>query len=158
MILNLEIGKDNKILRTKSQDVADFGDPKIQKLIANMEETLASIKEGVGLAAPQIGENIRIFILSPEISKQLIFINPTIKKSLKKNKLQEGCLSLPNLSGIIKRSTNVKIQAYDETGKKFSLTATGLLAQAVQHEIDHLDGVLFIDKAMEIFTAPKIKD
>lgn len=152
MILNLEIGKDNKILRTKSQEVADFGDPKIQKLIADMKETLASIKEGVGLAAPQVGENVRIFVLSPEISKRLIFINPVAKKSLKKNRLQEGCLSLPKLIGIIKRSTNVKVQAHDEAGKKFSLTATGLLAQAVQHEIDHLDGVLFIDKAEEIKT------
>lgn len=152
MILNLEIGKDNKILRAKSLDVADFGDPKIQRLIADMQETLASIKEGVGLAAPQVGENVRIFVLSPEISKRLVFINPVAKKSLKKNRLQEGCLSLPKLSGIIKRSTNVKIQAHDETGKRFSLTATGLLAQAVQHEIDHLDGVLFIDKAEGIKT------
>lgn len=155
MILKLETGKDNKILRTKSRDVVDFSDPKIQKLIVDMQETLASIKEGVGLAAPQVGENVRLFVLSPEISKRLVFINPVAKKSLKKNKLQEGCLSLPNLSGIIKRSTNVKVQAHDETGKKFSLTATGLLAQAVQHEIDHLDGVLFVDKAEEIF---EIKD
>lgn len=152
MILNLEIGKDNKILRTKSREVADFGDLKIQKLITDMGETLASIKEGVGLAAPQVGENVRLFVLSPEISKRLVFINPVAKKSLKKNKLPEGCLSLPKLSGIIKRSTNVKVVAYDETGKKFSLTATGLLAQAVQHEIDHLDGVLFIDKAEEVKT------
>lgn len=151
MILQLQIGKDNKILRTKSQNVADFGDPKIQKLIADMKKTLASIKEGVGLAAPQVGENIRLFILSPEISKQTIFINPVAKKSLKKNKLPEGCLSLPKFSGLVKRSTNVKVQACDENGKKFSLTATGLLAQAVQHEIDHLDGILFIDKAEEIF-------
>lgn len=152
MILNLQTGKDNKILRTKSQDVADFDDLRIQKLITDMKETLASIKEGVGLAAPQVGENVRAFVLSPEISKRLVFINPVAKKSLKKNKLQEGCLSLPSLSGIIKRSTNVKVHAYDETGKKFSLTATGLLAQAVQHEIDHLDGVLFIDKAEEVKT------
>lgn len=150
MILNLEIGKDNKILRTKSREVADFGDPKIQKLIADMRETLTSIKEGIGLAAPQVGENVRIFVLSPEISKRLIFINPVAKKSLKKNKLPEGCLSLPNLSGIIKRSTNVKVEAHDENGKKFSLTATSLLAQAVQHEIDHLDGILFIDKAEKV--------
>lgn len=152
MILKLEIGKDNKILRTKSREVADFGDPKIHKLIANMQETLSSIKEGAGLAAPQVGENVRIFVLSPEISKRLVFINPVAKKSLKKNKMQEGCLSLPKLIGVIKRSTNVKVQSYDENGKKFSLTATSLLAQAIQHEIDHLDGVLFIDKAEEVRT------
>lgn len=152
MILQLQTGKDNKILRAKSREVADFGDPKIRKLVADMQETLASIKEGVGLAAPQVGENIRIFVLSPEISKRLVFINSVAKKSLKKYKVQEGCLSLPKLYGTIKRSTNVKVQAYDEDGKKFSLTATGLLAQAVQHEIDHLDGVLFIDKAEEVKT------
>lgn len=150
MILQLQIGKDNKILRTKSQYVADFGDPKIQRLIADMRETLASIKEGAGLAAPQVGENVRIFVLSPEISKRPVFINPVAKKSLKKNKMQEGCLSLPKLIGVVKRSTNVKVHAHDENGKKFSLTATSLLAQAIQHEIDHLDGILFIDKAEKV--------
>lgn len=152
MILKLQTGKDNKILRTKSQKVTDFSDPKIQKIITNMTETLFSmIETGIGLAAPQIGENVRIFILSPSISKKLIFINPTIKKSLRRTKVQEGCLSLPKLYGFLKRSKTVKITAFDKNGKKFKLKAEGLLAQAIQHEVDHLDGILFIDKTKELY-------
>ncbi|KKQ42372.1 MAG: Peptide deformylase, partial [Parcubacteria group bacterium GW2011_GWE2_37_8] len=103
MILPIQTGKDNKILRAKSQKVADFRDPKIQKLIIDMKETLSSIKEGVGLAAPQIGKNIRIFILSPELSEQTVFINPIIRKSFRKTLVTEGCLSLPKIYGKIKR-------------------------------------------------------
>lgn len=152
MILNLEIGKDNKILRTKSQKVADFNDPKIQRLITDMKKTLISIKEGVGLAAPQVGENVRVFILSPELSEQTVFINPIISKSFRKILVTEGCLSLPKIYGKIKRSKTAKITAFNEAGKKFRLKADGLLAQAFQHEVDHLNGLLFIDKAEEFFT------
>lgn len=152
MILPLQIGPKNKILRTRSQKVADFNEPKIQKLIKNMEETLSSMKAtGIGLAAPQVGENIRIFILSPELSDQTVFINPSISKSFRKILVTEGCLSLPKIYGKIKRSKTAKITAFDENGKKFQLKAEGLLAQAFQHEVDHLDGKLFIDKAEEIF-------
>ena len=151
MILPIQTGKDNKILRAKSQKVADFRDPKIQKLIIDMKETLSSIKEGVGLAAPQIGKNIRIFILSPELSEQTVFINPLIRKSFRKTLVTEGCLSLPKIYGKIKRSKTAKITALNETGKKFQLKADSLLAQAFQHEVDHLDGILFIDKTREVF-------
>ncbi|KKP98926.1 MAG: Peptide deformylase [Parcubacteria group bacterium GW2011_GWD2_38_12] len=151
MILPIQTGKDNKILRAKSQKVADFRDPKIQKLIIDMKETLSSIKEGVGLAAPQIGKNIRIFILSPELSEQTVFINPIIRKSFRKTLVTEGCLSLPKIYGKIKRSKTAKITALNETGKKFQLKADSLLAQAFQHEVDHLDGILFIDKTREVF-------
>ena len=151
MILPIQTGKDNKILLAKSQKVADFRDPKIQKLIIDMKETLSSIKEGVGLAAPQIGKNIRIFILSPELSEQTVFINPIIRKSFRKTLVTEGCLSLPKIYGKIKRSKTAKITALNETGKKFQLKADSLLAQAFQHEVDHLDGILFIDKTREVF-------
>ena len=151
MILPIQTGKDNKILRAKSQKVADFRDPKIQKLIIDMKETLSSIKEGVGLAAPQIGKNIRIFILSPELSEQTVFINPLIRKSFRKTLVTEGCLSLPKIYGKIKRSKTAKITALNETGKKLQLKADSLLAQAFQHEVDHLDGILFIDKTREVF-------
>ena len=151
MILPIQTGKDNKILRAKSQKVADFRDPKIQKLIIDMKETLSSIKEGVGLAAPQIGKNIRIFILSPELSEQTVFINPIIRKSFRKTLVTEGCLSLPKIYGKIKRSKTAKITALNETGKIFQLKADSLLAQAFQHEVDHLDGILFIDKTREVF-------
>lgn len=153
MILNLQIGPKNKILRTKSQKVADFSDPKLRKLISDMKETLDSTDSGLGLAAPQIGENIRLFVLSPSLCENTVFINPTISKSLRQVRLQEGCLSLPKIFGYLKRSKTVKITALDENGKKFKLKAEGLLAQAFQHEIDHLDGILFIDKTKELYVA-----
>lgn len=154
MILKLEIGKDNKILRTKSSKVTDFNDPKIQKLISDMKETLDSMKSvAIGLAAPQIGANMRIFVISPEANKEhTVFINPLVSKSFKKSLLEEGCLSLPKIYGSVRRSVSVKIEAFDETGKKFKLRATGLFAHVIQHEVDHLDGILFIDKAKEIKT------
>lgn len=153
MILTLQIGPKNKILRTKSQKVTDFNDPKLKKLIANMEDSLDSMDNGIGLAAPQVGENIRVFVLSPSISKNTVFINPVISKSLRQATLQEGCLSLPKIFGYLKRSKTVKITAFDENGKKFKLKAEGLLAQAFQHEVDHLDGVLFIDRTKDLFVA-----
>jgi len=151
MILNLQIGPKNKILRTKSKKVADFNDSKLKKLISDMKETLKSMDSGLGLAAPQIGENIRLFVLSPSLCENTVFINLTISKSLRQTRLQEGCLSLPKIFGYLKRSKSVKITAFDENGKKFKLKAEGLLAQAFQHEVDHLDGILFIDKAEKIF-------
>lgn len=153
MIIKLQTGKDNKILRTKSKRVADFGDQELKKFIDNMTETLNSMKDvGIGLAAPQVGKNIRLFILSPEISSNhLVFINPKLSKSFKKSLLNEGCLSLPVLYGNVKRSVSATITAFDENGQKFKIKATGILAHALQHEVDHLDGVLFIDKAKEVF-------
>lgn len=153
MILNLQIGSKNKILRTKSQKVIDFNDSKLKKLISNMKETLESTDNGIGLAAPQIGENIRLFILSPSLSENTVFINPIISKSLRQVRVQEGCLSLPKIFGYLKRSKTIKIVAFDENGKKFKLKTEDLLAQALQHEVDHLDGILFIDKTKELYLA-----
>lgn len=151
MILNLQIGPKNKILRTKSQKVIDFNNPKLKKIISDIKETLDSTDNGIGLAAPQIGENIRLFILSPSLGENTVFINPVISKSLRQVRVQEGCLSLPKIYGFLKRSKTVKVVAFDENGKKFKLKAEGLLAQAIQHEVDHLDGILFIDKTKELY-------
>lgn len=159
MVIPLQMGLSNKILRAKSLKVVDFADPKIRVIVANLKETLASTDDGIGLASPQIGENVRIFVLSPSVgenaSGNTVFINPSISKSLRKIELQEGCLSLPKIYGLVKRSKNIKVKAYDETGRKFELRLSGLLAQAVQHEVDHLDGILFIDKTKDLWT---IKD
>lgn len=157
MIFQLQTGKDNKILRTKSQKIADFGDPKIQKLIKDMKETLFATQDGIGLAAPQVGENARLFVLSPQISEQEVYINPSIRKSFRKMRVDEGCLSLPQLYGSLKRSKHIRISAFDENGQPFTQKAEGLASQVIQHEIDHLDGVLFIDKANKIWTTKKLK-
>lgn len=159
MILQLQTGKDNKILRAKSQKVTDFSNSEIRHLIKNMTETLDSMKAvAIGLAAPQIGVNARIFVISPEVYKEhVVFVNPKISKSFKKTLLEEGCLSLPRIYGSVRRSVSVKVEAFDENGKKFKLRATGLLAHVIQHETDHLDGILFIDKAKKAWELKETK-
>lgn len=140
---------------------------KIQKVIADMKKALATQSDGVGLAAPQIGIPLRIFIVSGRIFDEsfergkgiseaqqepdLVFINPEITKLSKKAAwLSEGCLSVRPLYGEVKRSLNATVRAYDEHGVLFERGAGGLLAHIFQHEVDHLDGVLFVDKARNI--------
>lgn len=141
----------------------------LQKIIKDLSETLRGIEVGIGLAAPQVGKSLRIFIVSeetlkaPELKpkvektrKYVVFINPKLlKTSKKKNILTEGCLSVSDedgklIFGQVERFEKVTVQAYDERGKKFTRGASGLFAQVIQHELDHLDGILFIDKALEI--------
>lgn len=170
------IQKDNKILRNTSKEVPlnDISSKKIQKIIKDMKEALASQDDGVAIAAPQIGENLRIFVVSGKIfsfledvstnkqekkvkvnHKDLVFINPVIVKlSKKKMKVEEGCLSVRYLYGLVNRSHKATIKAYDENGNLFTKGASGLLSQIFQHETDHLNGVLFIDKAENIEDIP----
>ena len=159
--------RDNKILRAKAQSIPekDMGSKKIADIIKRMSQTLHVEEDGVALAAPQIGESLRLFIVSSDIlmvkkdkRPDLIFINPEIIKTSKnKKKVEEGCLSIRWLYGQVKRSEKVTIRAYDETGRKFERGASGLLAQIFQHEIDHLDGILFIDKAENVQEIPPKK-
>jgi len=152
------------VLRAKAKEVpvADIQGKKIQDILKKMKEMLDASPDGAALAAPQIGVSLRIFILAEKVfgpestheaaskNPNLIYINPVIKKrSKKKILMDEGCLSVRGQYGNIKRSTNVTIEAYDGYGKKFTRGAGGLMAQAYQHECDHLDGVLFIDDAKE---------
>src|SRR3989344_7430853 len=156
--------RDNKILRAKAQSIPekDMGSKKIADIIKRMSQTLHVEEDGVALAAPQIGESLRLFIVSSDIlmvkkdkRPDLIFINPEIIKTSKnKKKVEEGCLSIRWLYGQVKRSEKVTIRAYDETGRQFERGASGLLAQIFQHEIDHLDGILFIDKAENLREIP----
>src|SRR3989344_1251041 len=159
--------RDNKILRAKAQSIPekDMGSKKIADIIKRMSQTLHVEEDGVALAAPQIGESLRLFIVNSDIlmvkkdkRPDLIFINPEIIKTSKnKKKVEEGCLSIRWLYGQVKRSEKVTIRAYDETGRKFERGASGLLAQIFQHEIDHLDGILFIDKAENVQEIPPKK-
>lgn len=150
----------------------DISSPAIQNLIKKMAEVLAASENGVGLAAPQIGESLRIFIALTKKSiankeeeaktktklpkknplKEVdIYINPEIKKQ-SKNKiiLDEGCLSVPGVYGEIKRFEKVTVRALNENGKEFERGASSLLAQIIQHEVDHLNGILFIDSAKNL--------
>ncbi len=151
-ILNLEQGKENKILRNISEEVLDIKSDEIQNLIKDMKTTLKSISNGVGLAAPQVGKNVRIFIASDDLRlNQTVFINPKIIAMSEKYVLKdEGCLSLPEFYGKVKRAEWVKAEAYNENGRKFKIKAKGLISQLIQHEIDHLNGILFVDKAEKV--------
>lgn len=162
--------RDNKILRLKAKSIPlkDMGSKKIADIVQRMSQALHAEEDGVAIAAPQIGESLRLFLVNRDIlvSKKdpktdLVFINPEIIKTSKnKKKVDEGCLSIRWLYGQVKRSEKVTIRAHDLKGKPFERGASGLLAQIFQHEIDHLDGILFIDKAenvQELPPKPKIK-
>ncbi|WP_437820652.1 peptide deformylase [Sorangium sp. So ce1078] len=135
-------------LRQKAQPVGDVT-PEITKLIDDMAETMYAAP-GVGLAATQIGEPHRIFLVDiasdNEPSNLLVFINPEIVRQEGQQVGPEGCLSFPGISEDIKRAERVRVRARGRDGETFEIAADGLLAVAVQHELDHLDGVLMIDR------------
>jgi peptide deformylase len=149
-------------LRRKAQNVpeAKINSPKIQALINDLVETMRE-DNGVGLAAPQIYEPLRIFCAEcqdnqcyPDKEKfdLLIFINPRITKLSPEKELDwEGCLSIPNLHGRVPRAKTVTVEALGRKGKSFTINARGFLARVIQHELDHLNGILFPER-MEDFT------
>jgi len=145
MILKIQTGQNNPILRKKSEPIIEISE-EILNLAKDMIETITKI-DGVGLAAPQVGKNLRLLVIRSNLSKKQVFINPEIIKISKKTgESEEGCISLPNIFLKIKRAKSLKIKALDKNGKQFKLKAKGLLARAIQHEIDHLNGILIIDK------------
>jgi len=189
-----------KVLRQIARELTpeEIKSPKIGAILGKMTEAMDAAENGVAIAAPQIGESLRIFLVDGNVWKgetpvkkfearstksetkidkieekdkktdknietmkedqankikypPVIFINPVIKKTSKKQQeFEEGCLSVDGIYGIINRSEKAAIEALDENGVKFSRGCSGLLAQIVQHEVDHLNGVLFIDKAKNL--------
>ncbi|HEX7475476.1 MAG TPA: peptide deformylase [Dehalococcoidales bacterium] len=133
------------VLRQKAKKVSGT-DPTVRKLIDNMIETMHQAS-GVGLAAPQIGIPLRIVtICMPEDdAEEIVLINPEIIKKAGEREIEERCLSVPGYVGKVKRATNVTAKARDENWKEVRIKADGLLAQALEHEIDHLNGILFVD-------------
>ncbi len=166
----------------KEIPVSDITKPKIQKVLKDMMQALHSQDDGVAIAAPQIGISFRIFVVSgrifeedfirgkkPEIKNKinkikvqhpdLVFINPVFKKISRDRKLMsEGCLSVRPIYGKVRRATKATLEAYNEHGKKFTKDANGLLAHIFQHETDHLDGILFIDKARDLHESTSEKE
>ena len=172
--------KDAPVLRKMAEKVSPeaISSPKIKKIISEMKEALNSQDDGVAIAAPQIGYSLRIFVVSDKVASIVkgekiesriqpelirgeasattaktttVYINPVITKISKEKKMvEEGCLSVRYLYGKVSRGSKVVLEAYDETGKKFIKGASGLLSQIFQHETDHLNGVLFTDKAKNI--------
>lgn len=175
------VDRNHKALRAKALPVplADIGSARLNRVIDGMRSALAEEEDGVAIAAPQVGEALRLFVVSgkifdpgwdehPEDTKRrgkkskaaphpgdLVFINPRIVRHSKEVKpMVEGCLSLRWLYGEVPRAVKVTIEAYDQSGKRFTRGASGLLAQIFQHETDHLDGILFTDKATDIEELP----
>ncbi len=168
----LIVDRDEAVLRAvaRAVDPKEIGSKKIRAVLSKMKKALHAEDDGVAIAAPQVGEGLRIFVVSgraldmarrsedakaPENSADLVFINPEIiKVSQKKKKMEEGCLSLRYLYGQVSRHEKVTITALDEEGEMGTYDASGLVSQIFQHEIDHLDGILFIDKAENIQDLP----
>ncbi|MFH1536369.1 MAG: peptide deformylase [Patescibacteria group bacterium] len=149
MKLKIETGISNKILRKKSKPIKSGDISNIEKLISDMIDTMYE-DDGIGLAAPQIGKNIQLCIIGNKVTpdeKDLILINPKITFFGKKTEvLEEGCLSLPDIFGDVERSVKIRVKAKDQNGKEVIIKAKGLFARVIQHEIDHLNGILFMDK------------
>lgn len=139
----------DEILRKKSFEVTVFDD-KLSKLLDDMKDTLKKA-DGAGLACVQIGLLKRIFIIDLEKEGYFEFINPKILFQSGSVLGKEGCLSIKGKWGKVKRPNTVKIEAYDRNGQKFTITAHKLFARAICHEYDHLEGILYVDKATEVW-------
>ncbi|MDB5224534.1 MAG: peptide deformylase, peptide deformylase [Candidatus Adlerbacteria bacterium] len=142
----------------------DIGSAHLKKLVADMQKALASEENGVAIAAPQVGEPLRLFVVAGRIFTESedddeeetpagpdkVFINPEIiRQSRKQENMSEGCLSVRAKYGTVRRHSKASVKAMDENGQEFIYHGSGLLAQIFQHEVDHLNGVLFIDKAID---------
>ncbi len=138
--------EDDEILKKKSRTVDNIKDERIQTLIDDMIETMHKA-EGVGLAAVQVGVLKKILVIDLYDDKGVyVLINPEIIKEKGEQEVQEGCLSFPNRYANIIRPAEVIVEAYDREGNKIKIKAKELLAQAISHEVDHLNGIVFIDK------------
>lgn len=157
------VKQDHPALHAIAEEVPveDITTPKIQKVLKDMRAALETYNvegmNGVAIAAPQIGVPLRIFLVHSTAKDKtklptLVAVNPVIVKlSRKKHLVGEGCLSVPDDYGAVDRSTHATIRAYDEHGRLYERGAGGLLAQIFQHEVDHLDGILFVDKAEKVW-------
>ena len=135
---------DNPMLHRKAKRVRNI-DKSIQKLIDDLIETMHHIGDAAGLAAPQVGVPLQIAVIELPGEDLITLINPEIVKRAGEREVMEGCLSLPGYRGEIKRSDVVTVKGRDRNGKQIRIKADGLLAQALEHEIDHLNGVVYLD-------------
>jgi peptide deformylase len=149
----LEIKKyPEKVLKEKTAFI-DTIDDSLQRLIDDMIETMYAVR-GIGLAANQVGISKRLCVIDTSMREEkrplIVLINPVIMEKEGKEEAEEGCLSIPGYLPTIKRSAKVIVRFLDREGKQLDIEATGLLARALQHEIDHLDGLLIIDRISPI--------
>ena len=143
------------ILRQKSKRVSSINSS-IHKLVANMIETMRSAP-GVGLAAPQIGIPLRVIVIGIPGEEDIALINPQIVRRSGERLVDEGCLSIPGYVGKVKRATSVSVKGLNRNGKEIRIKANELLAQILEHEINHINGVLYIDRMENIDELRKIE-
>lgn len=140
--------------KTKEFDFAGLTKSETRTLIATMRDTMRAAR-GVGLSANQIGVNTSVCVLQVGNKFYAIFNPKIVKRSAEETEMEEGCLSVPGVYGVIRRANHVMVTGYNQNGKKLRMKAWGLLAQALQHEVDHLNGALFTDNATRLFEAPQ---
>ena len=146
-ILNMRILPD-PILRKQAKKVAKVT-PQVKKLVENMVETMHD-QNGVGLAANQVGSLQKVAVIqTPDMEEPMVLINPEIMKKEGERQVEEGCLSVPGYRGLVTRSEKVRAKAMGLDGKIYRVNADELLAQALEHEIDHLNGILYIDHLVD---------
>lgn len=139
-----------EVLREQAKPVAEVTE-ELRSIFNEMFETMISAN-GVGLAAPQIGRSERFFVIIADDDVRRVFVNPQIiYKSEETTRYEEGCLSIPGVYEEIERPVKITVQALNEFGKPFTLEADGMLSRIIQHEYDHLDGILYIDRGDEGF-------
>lgn len=165
MAIKKVVQNPDSVLHKKTEQIKNFNDPELNKLIADMKDTVIE-QDGAGLAAPQIGVSKAVFVIPEEYApkvripsrphsflkpvKQEVFINPRILSySDAKETIEEGCLSVRGVYHPTTRSYEAVIEAQNESGKKFRVKGQGLLARIFQHETDHLNGILFINRLHE---------
>jgi peptide deformylase len=163
------VPENNPILHAIAEEISseEFSDGTVTKIIKDLRSALKSYKvdgfTAVAIAAPQIGIGKRVFIIEDQSKDRdalpsLVAVNPRLTKMSKKtHEVGEGCLSIPEYYGLVRRSTNVTMVAYDEHGKRYERGAGSLLAQIIQHEYDHLDGILFTDRAEQVWHKDDLK-
>lgn len=157
------VPEDNSVLHSIAEEITaeEFSDGTLKKIVKDLRQAIKTYKvdgfTAVAIAAPQIGIGKRVFIIEDQSNDAerlptIVAVNPRFLKVSKKTHLVgEGCLSIPDRYGLVRRSTNVTIEAKDENGDLFTRGAGGLLAQIMQHEYDHLDGILFTDRAEKVW-------
>ena len=134
----------DEVLGKKAREVKEMT-PRLRQLIDDMFETMYEY-QGVGLAAPQVGILRQIVVIDTEEESPIVMVNPRILEQSGSQSGNEGCLSVPGKAGVVTRPNYVKAEAYDENMERFEIEATDLLARAICHEVDHLDGIMYVDK------------
>ena len=146
MLLKIEL-LGSEVLRRRADEV-EAPDPELDRLIDDMFETMYDAR-GIGLAAPQIGVGKRLIVVDvgePDVKPFALYNPRIVEKSPETDRLEEGCLSIPGVAGVVERNSRVVVEGMDRAGQPVRIEAEAMLARCLQHEIDHLDGVLFIDR------------